>query len=227
MFCSGNNHVAGVGDEEAVDVLIDARLYDAVAQRRLHAGHDHRLIPVEPWQELEHVPEGLDPLDHIEPILEKDDLVQLVQILIFLVDHQRPQGLVRSEIYLVRRQTPYPADRRLYRERGQRGKAGQNPLPDQAGEYVGQRIAEQVRQRLGIEGFPGAVHSDFVGVVRPVEEDGQDQIAEENGGAHSLRVLRFQRRRVHGQPRRRHHRRHQDKMEQVQNPHSEGLRHFL
>lgn len=222
-----NDYIAGVGDEEAVDVLIDARLHDAISQRRLHAGNDHCLVSVETGQEREHVPGGLDLLDYVEPILKKDDLVQLVQILVFLVDHQRPQGLVRSEIYVVRRQAPYPADRRLHRERGQRGETSQNPLPDQTGEYVGQRIAEQVRQRQGIEGFPGAVHSDFVGVVRPVEEDGQDQIAEENGGAHSLRVLRFQRRRVHGQPRRRHHRRHQDKMEQVQNPHSEGLRHFL
>ena len=227
MFCSGNNHVAGVGDEEAVDVLIDARLHDAILQRRLHAGHDHRLIPVEPGQELEHVPEGLDPLDHIEPILEKDDLVQLVQILVFLVDHQRPQGLVRSEIYLVRRQTPYPADYRLYCECCQRGETVQKPPLDQAGKYVGQGVAEQISQRLRIECFSCAIHPNFIGIIGAIEENRQDQITEENGGAHGLRVLRFQRWRVHGQPRRRHHRRHQDKMEQVQNPHSEGLRHFL
>ena len=226
MLRSGDDHVANVGDEVARHVLVDAGLRDAVAQRRIDTGHDHRLAALQLRQNFEHVV-GIPKLaDDVKAIFKEDNLVQFFQVFFVLVDDQRLHGLVQLEVDLVRRKAPQPADRRLRRQHEQHGNAVQQTPLDQTSEQIGQRIADQVCQRQGVKRFSRAVHADFVGVIGLVQENRQNQITEENGCSGNLSGLRCYGRAVQGQPCDGHHRNHQNKMKQIHAPHSHGLRHL-
>lgn len=226
MLRPGNDDVARMGNEIAVDVLIDARLDDAVAQRGFNAGNDHRLAARHCRKNLVNRPGRLQLSLHIKAVFKEYDLMEFVQILVLFINHQRFHGRMQPEIQLVGRQAPDGADERLPAENHKRRPDRQQPQLNQAGEDIGDAVAEQLGQQLGVKHLPCPENADLVGIIGSQQENGNDPIAAADRQPHRLRILRLQQRRAPDEPGRDHDPGGQRKMQDIHASHLDGPAHF-